>query len=368
MNGLHIVHVLASFEVGGAERVALSLVKSQLQRGARVTVVALSDANPILEEQFKAVGAPTIIFRRTMRGLDLFQVSRLRKFFREDGASLVHAHNPLANIYATMAARRTNTPVVYTKHGDAIDSGFRMWLRRRAARTNKAVVAVSEATADTAMALGEHTGQRPIVIQNGVDCEVFQPNPQSRADMRKSLGFTDRQIVLGSIARLQSVKRHDIQLDAVEPLLDSRIRFVVCGDGPLADELSARVAASDKHEFISMLGNRTDVNELLTAFDVFVLSSEREGLPLVVLEAMASGIPVVATAVGGIPQTIDHGVNGFLVLEVSADAFRAQLQRVLKMPHEQLAQVGRAARQHILASYSTQAMATAYEAVYRDVL
>jgi glycosyltransferase involved in cell wall biosynthesis len=101
---------------------------------------------------------------------------------------------------------------------------------------------------------------------------------------------------------------------------------------------------------------------------VFVLSSEREGLPLVVLEAMASGLPVVATAVGGIPQTIDHGVNGFLVPEVSANAFRVQLQRVLKMPHEQLAQVGRAARQHILASYSTQAMATAYEAVYRDVL
>lgn len=368
MNGMHIVHVLGSFEIGGAERVALSLVKTQLQNGARVTVVALSDADPILQEQFHAVGATTRIFLRTMRGVDLLLARRLSKFFKAEKVSLVHTHNPLANIYAAMAARWSKLPVVYTKHGDAIDHGFRMWLRRRAARMNNTVVAVSEATADMAMTLGEHAGERPQVIENGVDCEVFQPNSESRSAMRTSLGMTDDQCVLGSIARLQPVKRHDIQLDAVEPLLNERVRIVVCGDGPLGETLNARVNDSANCNFISMLGNRNDVGELLTAYDIFVLSSEREGLPLVILEAMASGTPVVATAVGGIPKVIEDGVNGFLVPEVSPDSFRTVLEKVLSLSPDRLAEIGRTARDHILAKYSTRAMAESYEAVYRKLV
>ena len=367
MNGLHRVHVLGSFEIGGAERVALSLVKTQIQNGARVTVIALSDANPLMQEQFHAVGATTKIFLKKMRGVDFLLAKKLSNFFRAEDVNLVHTHNPLANIYATLAAKWSKHPVIYTKHGDAIDSGFRMWLRRRAAGSNKAVVAVSEATADMAMTLGENAGQRPIVIENGVDCDVFQPNVETRSQTRKSLGFTDQQFVLGSIARLQPVKRHDIQLDAVEPLLDERVRIVVCGDGPLSETLNAKVAASDKHDFISMLGNRSDVSEQLTAYDVLVLSSEREGLPLVILEAMASGTPVVATAVGGIPKVIEDGVNGFLVPEVSPDSFREVLQRVLALPADQLNDMGRVAREGVLAKYSTRAMAEAYEAVYESI-
>lgn len=368
MNDLHIIHVLASFEVGGAERVALSLVRSQLKAGAKVTVVALSEENPILREQFDSTGVKTKIILRSMRGVDFLLARKLKRFFLSEAASVIHAHNPLANIYATMAARQAKLPIVYTKHGDAIAQGFRMWLRKKCASKNNAIVAVSEATADTAMQIGENNGQRPFVIENGVDCEVFQPNPDVRSRVRRELGFTDDHFVFGSVARLQPVKRHDIQLDAVEPLLDDRVRMVVVGDGPLGPELNQRVAESEKSGFISMLGNRTDVDELLTAFDVFVLSSEREGLPLVILESMASGTPVIATAVGGIPKVVEHNSNGFLVPEVNPESFRSGLSEVLQLSPQRLASVAQSARNHIVEGYSTRAMAAAYERVYRDIL
>ena len=368
MNGLHIVHVLASFEVGGAERVALSLVKSQKDQGATVTVAALSDRNPILREQFDALGIETTIFQRKMRGVDIFMIRDLSRFFLEHKANLVHTHNPLANIYSTLATRGSKLPVVYTKHGDAIARGFRMWLRRRCTRMNRRIVTVSEATADTAMQLGEHNGTRPTVIENGVDCEVFQPRETTRHQMRQQLGFSNDEIVFGSVARLQPVKRHDIQLKAIEPILNQNVRIAVCGDGDLSQELNTWVANSAKKEFISMLGNRTDIPELLNAYDIFVLSSEREGLPLVVLEAMAAGTPVIATAVGGIPRVIEHGVNGFLVQDVTPEAFRSELKHVLELPPEELAKIGKAAREHVLAKYSTAAMSRAYEEVYRSML
>ena len=295
-------------------------------------------------------------------------VRDLKRYLRANDVQLVHTHNPLANIYATLAARWARLPTLYTKHGDALETGFRLWLRRRCTRLNSHIVAVSEATADTAMTLGEHCGQRPTVIENGVDCDVFQPNPAARSKLRAELNFVESDFVFGSVARLQPVKRHDIQLAAMEPLLTSGLRLAVCGDGPLFAELNQWVQNSAKSEFITMLGNRKDVADVLNALDVFVLSSEREGLPLVILEAMATGTPVIATAVGGIPRVIEHDVTGFLVDDVSVDALRAELQRVVDMSVEQRQAVGEAARQWVLEKYSTDFMARNYEAIYEQLL
>jgi glycosyltransferase involved in cell wall biosynthesis len=215
-------------------------------------------------------------------------------------------------------------------------------------------------------------GARTHVIPSGVDTELFRPRPEARGELRARLGIANANPatpVIGTVGRLEARKGTALLLEAAAQLVKkglSELRVVVVGDGPLRDELSALAARLGITERVHMLGNRSDVAEVLVALDVFVLPSHSEGMSNALLEAMATGLPVVATAVGGNPEVVSAETTGVLVPPDNAMALADAVLRLVASPGLR-AQLGAAARGQVQERHGACAMVRRLEAVYAAV-
>lgn len=357
-----IVHVLSSFGVGGQERVALDLAASQVRRGHRVVAVSLAPApDGPLAAEFRAAGADVVRVAKGP-GTDATLVPRLAWTFRRRKADVVHTHNPLPLIYGAPAARLAGAAAIHTKHGINPGSRGHRFLRKQAAKLVSSFVAVSTVTAQQARTQRDASDARIVVIPNGIRLEKFGPDPVARAAVRAELGIPERAIVVGTVGRVDEFKNQPLLLMAIAPLLGPDVHVVFVGDGPTREALEASVKALTDPDKAHVLGRRMDVARLLTAFDIFCLSSKSEGLPLVVPEAMASGLPVVSTAVGGIPGVVDEGETGFLTAVDEAE-LRDRLKRLVDDPAKARA-MGARAREVALERYSAERMTDDYLELY----
>jgi glycosyltransferase involved in cell wall biosynthesis len=359
-----IVHVLTSFGVGGGERVALDLAIGQRARGHEVCVVSLAPApDGAMAEEFIAAGIP--VERVAKRpGVDPTLVPRLVHVLRGRRADVVHTHNPLPLIYAVPAARLIGAAAVHTKHGYNKGSWGQALLRRGAGRLVHAFVAVSDATAKAAIAQHDVPTRRLHTITNGIRLDRYTPDPDARAAMRVELGLGDA-FVIGTVGRLDPSKNQAMMIRALAPRLSSQLRLVIVGDGPLRDDIHAEVARLPEPRWVVLAGRRMDVPRIMPAFDVFALSSASEGLPLVILEAMAAGLPIASTAVGGIPDVIEDGVTGVLA-PVDERAFAAALDGLVADP-SRTREMGRKGRALALGRYGADKMVDAYLELYERV-
>ena len=361
-----IAHVLSSFGVGGQERVALDLAAAQRARGHRVIAVSLAPPpEGALADEFRAVGAEVIDVPKGP-GTDLTLVPRLAWALRRRKVEVVHSHNPLPLIYGAPAARLIGAVAIHTKHGVNPGSRGHRLLRRQAARLVSAFVAVSTVTAQQAREQRDCEERQLVVIPNGIRLERFAPDAVARAAVRAELGIGADAMVVGTVGRIDEYKNQTLLLAAIAPRLGPDVHVVFVGDGPTRAALEAAVAALPGARFAHVLGRRMDVARLLPAFDVFALSSKSEGLPLVVPEAMAAGLPVVTTAVGGLPTVIDDGETGYLTA-VDERAFAAALAKLLDDPAAARA-MGLRARAVALGRYSAERMCDDYLALYQRAL
>jgi len=353
--------------VGGQERVALDLAVGQ--RAAGCGVVALSLAPPPdgpLAAEFAAAGIPIATVPKRA-GFDSWLILRLARAFRRAHATIVHTHNPQPLIYGALAAQLARARIVHTKHGANPDTSRRLKLRRLAARLVHAYVAVSPTTATVAWQNREVDDKKLSVIPNGIDLSRFHRDLRERQVVRRELGIPPRAWVFGTVGRLDPEKDQALLVRAVEPLLGENARLVVVGDGEEAQRLRDLCFRLPQGRHVHWLGVRSDVPRLLSALDVFVLSSRTEGLPLVIPEAMAASLPVVSTSVGGIPGVIEDGVTGFLVPPGNEQALRLRLAELAK--DRALAEdCGRKGRQVALERYSRERMVRDYMELYRRVL
>ncbi len=357
-----IVHVLSSFGVGGQERVALDLAASQVRRGHKVTAVSLAPApDGPLAAEFEAAGAAVVRVAKGP-GTDATLVPRLAWAFRRRKADVVHTHNPLPLIYGAAAARLAGAASIHTKHGINPGSRGHRFLRRQAAKLVSSFVAVSTVTAQQARTQGDAPEGSIVVIANGIRLERFAPDAAARAAVRAELGIPAAAIVVGTVGRVDEFKNQTLLLAAIAPLLGANVHVVFVGDGPTRAALETAVTALPDPAKAHVLGRRMDVARLLPAFDIFCLSSKSEGLPLVVPEAMAAGLPVVSTAVGGIPGVVDDGETGFLT-GVDELELRDRLQRLIADPVRARA-MGLRAREVALERYSAERMTDDYLALY----
>lgn len=361
-----IAHVLSSFGTGGQERVAVELADAQVARGHGVIAISLAPGPDGPESaRFRAAGARTFSLPKRERGVDPGLVRRLAALLVREGVSVVHTHNPQPLIYGAPAARLAGATIVHTKHGANPDLGRRRFVRRLAGHLCDAYVAVSAETAEVARRLRECPASRLSVIENGIDVERFAYDPAARAAVRRELGIPEDAWVIGSVGRLAPEKNHALLLRAVDRLLDERRHLVIVGDGPLAGELRDRAAASSLPGSVHLVGARSDVPRLLSAFDVLAISSSTEGLPLVLPEAMAASLPVVSTAVGGIPGVVRHGRTGLLAPPNDADRLGSALALFC---HDRVRarEMGNAGRLLAERRYSRARMADAYLELYRE--
>jgi glycosyltransferase involved in cell wall biosynthesis len=346
--------------MGGQERLALDLAALSHQRGHRVSVISVAPPpdGALASEFAKADIAVDRVAKRT--GFDLTLPPRLARAFRKLDADIVHTHNPQPLIYSSAAARLAGAVSIHTKHGLNPGSSRQRWLRRGAARLVSAFVAVSQPTAAQARQQRDCAPSRLHVIPNGIRLDRFAPNPALRAEVRAELGLADAWVV-GTVGRLDDNKNHLMLIRALQPHLGPRVKLVIVGDGPMREQLAQTVARLPDPGSVILTGQRMDVPRLLPAFDVFALPSSTEGLPLVVPEAMAVGLPVVATAVGGLPEVLDDGVTGILTAVDQAQITAALLS--LRDPVRAEA-MGRAARIAALERFGAERMVDRYLALY----
>jgi glycosyltransferase involved in cell wall biosynthesis len=364
----HIAHILSSYGMGGQERVAFDLAVSQLRAGCRVTAVSLAPPpDGPLAAELRTAGIEVARVARPKPGVDPMLVARLAWWLRRHRVDLTHTHNRMALIYGAPAGRLAGAAVVHTKHGNNPRGGARLRLAKLSGRCVNAFVAVSPETAAFARKRNEIDERKLLVINNGIELSRFHPEPTARERVRRELGIDAGVWLIGTVGRVAPEKNHALLLRAAAPLLGPQHHLVVAGDGPLMDSLKALVAELQIGAFVHLLGARGDVPDVLNALDVFVMSSSTEGLPLVVLEAMATGLPVISTRVGGIPDVLDEGQTGFLVPSEDEAALRDRIAQLHADPAGTRA-AGAKARSVAVTRYSGERMQRDYLELYARVL
>jgi glycosyltransferase involved in cell wall biosynthesis len=362
---MKIAHVLTSFQVGGQEKMARDLAAGQVRLGHEVTAVSLAPGpDGPLGDEFRAAGVkPVQIAKRP--GFDPTLWVRLGLFFRRTGIDVVHSHNQLPLVYAAPAARMARARAVHTRHGRFVGKPREIMLRRLAARFLDACIAVSEDAAEVARRHGEVARDGVRVVENGIDTDRFGADPAARAAVRKEMSLPEDAWVVGSVGRFVWEKNYALLLRAIAPLLGDKLHLLLVGDGIERPALEALLATLPFKASVHLPGMRPDVPRLLAALDVFVLSSVSEGLPLVLLEAMAVSLPIVATEVGGIPAVM-RSWGGTLVPPNDEEALRAGLAR-LAADRAAAVEMGRRARAYVVERYDHRRMIATYLALYEEV-
>jgi glycosyltransferase involved in cell wall biosynthesis len=355
---MRIVHLVQSLAIGGQEMLIVSLSRELARRGHIVTVVALTPGGALARELGDDVEVVELDRRE---GFDLRLYVQLARVFRQARIEVLHTHNASPLIYGGLPARLLGARVVHTKHGVGAVSGRTRALLRAAAPLAAAWVCVSDETARLAREREGAPAARVVVLRNGVAVDAFAPSLGRRAQARAALGAGASDVVIGTVGRLVPEKNHALLIEAVARLRDPHVRLVIVGDGPLRSE-TERAVSERLGPRGRVLGPRRDVAELLAGFDVFALSSDTEGVPLAVLEAQAAHLPVVATAVGGLPGVVPADA-GSLVPKGDAGALERELHR--RVSDAGLRQrEGLCGHASVAARFSLEAMVTAYEQLY----
>jgi glycosyltransferase involved in cell wall biosynthesis len=337
--------------VGGAETLLLEVFRRLDRARVLPRIVCLREEGPLAAE-FRAAGVPVEVLGRRDR-LHLSTVPRLAAKLRADGTDvvLVNHHHRAALTLGRAAARLAGVPNVVATHDMDLDAVGGRVLPRRDVETLFLSDALVLLTPGQGRYLHEREGvgsrpwrsAREVVIPNGIEVGPA-PDAAQRAAARAELGLRPDDTVLGVVARLSPQKAHATLLRAVAALAPGRpgLRLAVIGDGAERAALEALAAELGIAERVLFTGIRRDVRALLPGLDVSCLSSVHEGVPLVVLESMAAGLPVVATAVGALPELVRDGEDGLLVPAGDVDALAARLARLVDEPELRAAMGARA--------------------------
>lgn len=356
---MRIVHVVQGLGIGGQERLVASLSRVLAARGHEPAIVSLSSGGEVRGE---VDGIPVYDVTRA-NGADPSVVTRLASLLRRLGADVIHTHNPSPMIHGVPAALLARVGRrVHTKHGANLYGRKGLWVARMAVRVIDALVAVSPETATVARRKERVPEHRLRVVPNGIPLSAFGPDTDARVRIRAELGIPGDAFVVGTVGRLAPEKDYPLLVRALAPALGDSLRLVIVGDGECRDRLRQAIPP-ERAQYVSLTGARKDVPALLAAFDLFALSSRTEGLPLAIPEAMATGLAVVATAVGGLPSIVPREC-GILVPSGDANALGGAIDALARDPDRARA-MGRAARHHALDRFSIDRMTDAYEAIYR---
>ncbi len=355
--------LVRSLDVGGLEVMTLHLARALRRAGVEVEICCVEALGAMLES---AVDANIKVHSLDKGpGFKPSKIWQLADLLRQREIQIVHSHNPLAHFYGALAAALVPGCVnVHSKHEMFLNRGWRqILLARLATRFTRVFVGVSSEVTRIAVKECWVRPSRCRTIPNGLELDGY---------LGQIAGFkTDRNpLVIGTVGRLSAVKNQTLLLKAFAVLGQNgqALRLRIVGDGEqraALEQLAKSLELTDKIDFV---GYRSDIAAQLREIDLFVLSSASEGMPLVLIEAMAAARPIVATAVGGVPEMLNNGDCGVLVASAaSADQLADAIGQLLSSP-EQAAVLGQAARDWAQARYGADAMADQYCKVYESAM
>jgi glycosyltransferase involved in cell wall biosynthesis len=364
---LRVLHLLDSLLPGGAERLATTLaIRVDPDRfRSSVCVSRPMDAPSPLVDDLRQAGVAILELPRTSR-YAVWAWSPLVRLLRRERIDVLHSHMFGSNVWGAALAAVGRVPAfVAHEQGFTFDgAALRPLLDRELiARVADAYVVVSRADERTMVEAGVRPDKLRLV-PNGI-----APLATPSNDVRAELGIARDAEVVGTVSVLRPEKALDVLVVAAESLAREfpRLRVLVAGAGPEEERLRALVRGRGLERTVQLLGFRRDVANVLAALDVVVSTSDREGTPLAVLEAMAAGKPVVATRVGGIPDLVEDGVHGLLVPPRDPSALALALARLLRDP-EARSELGRNARERQRREFDIGVVVARVEALYEELV
>lgn len=369
MHKIRVLHLIKSLNRGGAETLLVEgLAVSDRDRFDLSYAYFHPHINalaPVLADH----GVPVTCISADRASRMVLQVPRVARYLREHQIDLLHCHLPVAGVVGRLAGRLTGTPVIYTEHNKV------EWYRKTTFRLNAATynlqqhaVAVSHSVKDS---IDRYINpQIPVtVVHNGINPDHFQRQAAPTPNLKRMIGLPPNAPVIGNIASFIVQKRLDLWAEAAGIIAREipDAHFVLLGEGALEDDMKRWFAAQGIQDRVHMPGSVADVRPYLAAMDVYMMSSDYEGLPVALMEAMAMRCAPVCTAVGGIPELLHNGENGYTTQSRDPQALAARVLDLLKHP-ERMTDFAEAARKTVLARFDVRRMTAELESLYLDVV
>jgi glycosyltransferase involved in cell wall biosynthesis len=363
-----VCQLVHGLPVGGAEVLVCRMIR-RLRDRYRFVVACLDQVGE-LGESLTQEGIDVVQLGR-QPGFDWRCVRRLREFCADRQVSVIHAHQytPFAYAIATRAYGR-RPPVLFTEHGrfyPDYPSYKRKIFNRLIANKRDRFVAVGQSVRQALIDNEGLPSDRIEVVYNGIDAAAFGHDEATRRDARQELGLQDEFAVV-QVARLDTIKDHAtaVRAIAIASKQNPRLRLLIVGDGPQRESIERLVAELNLADRVQMLGMRSDVCRLLAAADAFLLTSLSEGIPVTLIEAMAAGVPIVSTSVGGVPEVVEHGATGLLAKVGNADDI-AEAILLLSRNDSLQKRLASAAQESAAEQFSENSMIARYDELFREM-
>lgn len=370
-----VVHIMHRFDTGGLENGIVNLINHMPEEAYRHTVIALTEITEF-KQRIRRTDVNFIALNKPP-GHAFWIYPKLYRLFRTLKPAIVHTRN-LAALEVAVPAWAARVPVrIHGEHGrdvgdfDGSNKKYQ-WIRRLYSPFVKHYIALSRDLADYLTHPVGIATKRVTQIYNGVDSTRFHPSP-----VRQPISgcpFNEAGLwLLGTAGRMQTVKdqtnlaRAFVEALSVAPQLRPRLRLIMIGDGPLRQESLAILEAAGVADLAWLPGERKDIPEIMRGLDCFVLPSLGEGISNTILEAMASGLPVIATAVGGNIELVSEGISGRLVPAADPSALAKAIVDLVQQP-ELAKSLGQQGRRQIEQRYSMAAMVQSYQQLYDHLL
>jgi glycosyltransferase involved in cell wall biosynthesis len=366
-----VLHLIYSLYRGGAERVIETQILGADRTRFELFVCALTSGGDLIDRMAGA-GARVFLIRKLRRG-DITAITKLANLIQVEKIDLLHLHNSPGAFWGTLAQIMSGTgvPIVRTEHNpyvrEAIPRVYAVFYHRFIKRACT-IICVSEHVRRSYVESFPDQAGKYVTILNGIRVQDFEELPP-RAECRSAFKLAPGVKLIGAVGRMSPVKNHRLLIEALFKLraMGTDVHLAIIGEGELREHLAAYAADLGVSEYVSLVRETRTISEFYGALDVFCLSSDSEGIPLTILEAMAAGVPVVSTNVGGISEIVTDAVNGHLVPKGSSELLAKRIGDVLADPAGS-AELARRGRELVRTSFTAQRMIRETEHVYEEVL
>ncbi len=369
-NKITILYVFAALPVGGAEQVLVTEVEGLDKTRYTPLVCVLSEKGPI-GEMIEKMGIPVIpLFRMKKNRFDYGIIRDLKRVMVQEKVSIVHTHLYDGGKYGRLAARLAKVPVViHTIHN--------IYVKRRSKHhlinwclsffTDR-IIAVSGAVKESVVRYDHIRPEKIQVLYNGIDLSQGDL-ALDRDDVRSSLGIKHQDVVIGVIARLEEQKGHQVLLEALSliPDLPTNLKVLIVGDGKLRLSLEEETKKRGLSSRVVFLGTRKPIFPILKALDLFLLPSLWEGFSIALLEALAMGVPVIATKVGGAEEVITSGQQGLLIPPGEAHSLAAAIGEAW-LHRDRFLRMAELGKEKVRQNFSKERHLTLLQDLYQEVL
>jgi len=379
-----IVRIIARLNIGGPSLHVVNLNKG-LSPDRFESLLVTGSPNPgegslldyAQENGVQPVVIPEMVGEASLRPRDFKALLRLYRILRIERPQIVHTHTAKAGFLGRLAARLAGVPIlVHTYHGTVLHGYYgplKTWLlrqmERQLARTTDRLVAVSALGKEDLIAYGVAPSEKISVIPLGFDLEPFFDCRSLKGEFRRELGLDPDDKLVGILGRIFPIKNHRLFLESAAQIAqqESNVRFVIVGDGILRSETEKYAQDLGIHQQVIFTGWRRDLPRIYADLDLLVISSNNEGTPVSAIEAMASGCPVVATRVGGLPDIVQEGETGYLVPAKKAKALATAMLKLIRNP-QTAKQMGMSAQLSVRERFSLNRLVCDTEDLYQGLL